>query len=125
MSRFIYGPGSRWLVGRGSGSNTHFHKAANHQHHEARMWRRLRFQVRDIAWLLVVASVLLAWMVDHRDLATKNQIIEWHFHVLAGFYQAETGTDVQLQGASFLIVHDTYSDIHQSPWETPSESPGE
>jgi len=35
---------------------------------ERRLWR---FKIRDLLWLTLVAALLAAWFVDHRDMETK------------------------------------------------------
>ena len=36
---------------------------------ERTLW--LRFKVRDLLWLTLVAALVAAWFVDHRDMETK------------------------------------------------------
>jgi uncharacterized membrane protein YgcG len=36
---------------------------------ERPLW--LRFKIRDLLWLTLVAALLAAWFVDHRDMETK------------------------------------------------------
>ena len=79
------------------------------------MYSRLRFRVRDIFWFVVVASITLAWYVDHHNLAIEGQTLKWHFHVLAGFFEAETGKNVQLSESALYIVHDSHAEEHRCP----------
>jgi hypothetical protein len=32
---------------------------------------KLRFSIRDLAWLTLLAAILLVWWLDHRNLATR------------------------------------------------------
>jgi hypothetical protein len=34
--------------------------------------RRLRFSIRDLGWLTLLAAVLIAWWLDHRELTKQN-----------------------------------------------------
>jgi hypothetical protein len=34
---------------------------------------KLRFSIRDLAWLTLVVALLMVWWIDHRNLAARNR----------------------------------------------------
>ena len=42
----------------------------------------MRFSIRDLLWLMVVAAIGVCWWIDHREQTTKNyrtEMIRWRF----------------------------------------------
>ncbi len=46
----------------------------------------MRFTIRDVLWLTVVAALALAWWVDHRHLAMETTRWKWRFGVVVDHF---------------------------------------
>jgi hypothetical protein len=60
----------------------------------------VRFTIRDVLWLTVVAALGVAWWSDHRQLArdqVKFKVADRMLHQLVDQYYADTGRYMALQ----------------------------
>jgi hypothetical protein len=70
----------------------------------------MKFSIRDVLWLMVVAALGLAWWADHRRQAQVEQkfkVVDQLLQHMVNLYYADTGRH--------LVLDEDLTDLHYRP----------